>query len=312
MDTAEFLKILSVAEKLKCNTRHSWTSSGRHESVAEHSWRLALMALLLRDEFSHLDMDKVIHMCLIHDLGEAFTGDIPSFDKTKEDEKKEREVLFSWVESLPDSCKGEWKALFEEMEERKTDEAKLYKALDNLEAVIQHNEADISTWLPLEYELQFTYGADKVGFSPYLQRLKKEIDKVTREKIKSEKNGQEYGSLQEKINDKKYKVLRIYEDDFGCEERAKDYEPQVIVIIKSLSDGAEVSLKQLDAWMYEQDINEGDEVVFFEGKLRKIVSQQKEAQNITISERELQNIMISEKVPGALEDEREILKENEE
>lgn len=186
MDATEFLKILSVAEKLKCNTRHSWTSSGRHESVAEHSWRLALMALLLRDEFSCLDMDKVIHMCLIHDLGEAFTGDIPSFNKTKDDEKREKKVIFEWLETLPDSCREEWKALFKEMEKRETKEAKLYKALDNLEAVIQHNEADISTWLPLEYELQFTYGADKVGFSPYLQNLKKEIDKITKEKIQNE------------------------------------------------------------------------------------------------------------------------------
>ena len=54
MNTSTFLK---VAEKLKCNTRHSWTSSGRHESVAEHSWRVALMALLMRDEFPELDMD---------------------------------------------------------------------------------------------------------------------------------------------------------------------------------------------------------------------------------------------------------------
>ncbi|CEQ26034.1 HD domain-containing protein [Paraclostridium sordellii] len=45
MNTATLLEILTVAEKLKCNTRHSWTSSGRHESVAEHSWRIALMAL---------------------------------------------------------------------------------------------------------------------------------------------------------------------------------------------------------------------------------------------------------------------------
>ncbi len=69
------------------------------------------------------------------------------------------------------------------MNELETDEAKLYKALDNLEAVIQHNEADISTWIPLEYDLQFTYGADKVEFSPYLRELKKEIDQRTKEKI---------------------------------------------------------------------------------------------------------------------------------
>ena len=67
-----------------------------------------------------------------------------------------------------------------------TDEARLYKALDNLEAVIQHNESDISTWLPLEYDLQLTYGADKVGFSPYLQKLKAKLDDWTRQKIMRE------------------------------------------------------------------------------------------------------------------------------
>lgn len=48
MHYEDFISILSVAEKLKCNTRHSDTSSGRRESVAEHSWRLALMAMLGR------------------------------------------------------------------------------------------------------------------------------------------------------------------------------------------------------------------------------------------------------------------------
>lgn len=183
MRPSTFLDILSVAEKLKCNTRHSWTSSGRHESVAEHSWRLAFMALLVTDEFPELDMDKVIRMCLIHDMGEAFTGDIPTFEKTEADGKKEDEILYEWVDSLPQPYKSEFRELLEEMNERKTEEAKLYKALDNLEAVIQHDEADISTWLPLEYELQFTYGEDKVDFSSYLKKLKEEIDERTRKKI---------------------------------------------------------------------------------------------------------------------------------
>ena len=69
------------------------------------------------------------------------------------------------------------------MNAQETPEAKLYKALDKLEAVIQHNESDISTWLPLEYDLQLTYGAENVRFSPYLQKLKAQIDCRTREKI---------------------------------------------------------------------------------------------------------------------------------
>lgn len=183
MKTSTFLEILTVAEKLKCNTRHSWTSNGRHESVAEHSWRIALMALLMRDEFPEIDMDKVIRMCLIHDLGEAFTGDIPTFEKKEEDSEKEDEIFFQWISTFPNPYREEFTELLKEMNERKTNEAKLYKALDNLEAVIQHNEADISTWIELEYDLQFTYGADKVEFSPYLKELKKEIDKRTTEKI---------------------------------------------------------------------------------------------------------------------------------
>lgn len=187
MNTETFLTILSAAEKLKCNTRHSWTSNGRHESVADHSWRLALMALLVRDEFPKLNIDKVIRMCLIHDLGEAFTGDIPTFEKTKADEEKEDEIFNQWIGSFPEPYRTEFTELLQEMNERITEEAKLYKALDNLEAVIQHNEADLCTWLPLEYELQFTYGADKVEFSPYLKKLKAAIDRKTREKIAGEK-----------------------------------------------------------------------------------------------------------------------------
>ena len=48
-------------------------------------------------------------------------------------------------------------------------------------AVIQHDESDISTWLPLEYDLQLAYGADKVAFSPYLRALKAEIEKNARQ-----------------------------------------------------------------------------------------------------------------------------------
>ena len=187
MKPKELLEILSVAERLKCNTRHSYTSTGRHESVAEHSWRIALMAMLLRPEFPKADMDKVIRMCLIHDLGEAFTGDIPAFDKTESDVQKEDAAFDAWVQTLPEGTKQEFSALLAEMNALETQEAKIYKALDKLEAVIQHDEADISTWLPLEYDLQLRYGAENVTFSPYMQALKAEIDSRTRRKIEESK-----------------------------------------------------------------------------------------------------------------------------
>ena len=187
MKPKELLQILSVAEKLKCNTRHSYTSSGRHESVAEHSWRIALMAMLLAPEFPEADMDKVIRMCLIHDLGEAFTGDIPAFDKTEADIQKEDAAFDAWVQILPEDAKEVFSALLAEMNALETQEAKIYKALDKLEAVIQHNEADISTWLPLEYDLQLVYGKENVEFSSYFRSLKTEIDGWTKHKIAESK-----------------------------------------------------------------------------------------------------------------------------
>ena len=183
MKPAELLSILSIAERLKCNTRHCYTSTGRHESVAEHSWRISLMAMLLTDEFPEADMNKVIRMCLIHDLGEAFTGDTPTFLKTDADVAEEDNLFRKWVATMPSDACAEFSALLAEMEAMETVEAKIYKALDKLEAVIQHNESDISTWLPLEYNLQLTYGVENMKFSPYMRQLRQEIDQWTRKKI---------------------------------------------------------------------------------------------------------------------------------
>lgn len=188
MKQRELLEILSVAEKLKCNTRHCYTSNGRHESVAEHCWRVALMAMLIEHDFPDADMNKVIKMCLIHDLGEAFTGDIPTFYKTENDEKKEENVLIKWVESFPEPERQDWLELYDEMNRMESYEARIYKALDKMEAVIQHNESDISTWLPLEYDLQLTYGSENVAFSDYMTELKKEVNEDTIKKINASKN----------------------------------------------------------------------------------------------------------------------------
>ena len=183
MTPHELLTLLHTVEKLKDTTRHCDTSGGRRESVAEHSWRLTLMAFFLRSEFPHLDMDKVMRMCLVHDLGECFTGDIPSFLKTDADTEKEDSLLEQWVSGLPAPYNAEMSALYAEMNALQTPEAKLYKALDKLEAVIQHNEAPIATWLPREYDLNLTYANENVAFSPYLTELRAAIRRDTEEKI---------------------------------------------------------------------------------------------------------------------------------
>ena len=185
MEISALLDALHVAERLKDATRHCSTSGGRRESVAEHSWRLALMAYWIGDEFPDADMNRVIRMCLIHDLGEAFTGDIPSFNKTAADEEKEAALLYGWVASLPSPIREEMGALYREMEAQTTLEARIYKALDNMEAVIQHNESDLSTWTENEYALNLTYGEERAAFSPYLTELRQAVRRDTESKLRS-------------------------------------------------------------------------------------------------------------------------------
>lgn len=144
------------------------------------------MAFLLRNEFSDVDMDKVIRMCLIHDLGECFTGDIPVFQKTEEDRLREEELLREWTASLPKELSIEMAQLYQEMDALETPEARTYKAFDKLEALIQHNESPISTWEDHEYQLQQTYGHDAVAFSDWLTALRKEVLDDTMEKIAQE------------------------------------------------------------------------------------------------------------------------------
>lgn len=194
MEARILLEALNVAERLKDTTRHCYTKNGRHESVAEHSWMMTLMAFFMKDEFPEADMNKVIQMCIIHDLGECFTGDIPTFEKTKNHEDVEENLLYRWVRTLPENYKNEMIALYKEMEERETVEAQIYKAIDGLEALIQHNISDLSTWIPREYDLNITYADDKVAFSKYLKELREEIRKDTLKKLEKSRQNATQGN----------------------------------------------------------------------------------------------------------------------
>lgn len=186
MKIDQLLAFLDAVEKLKCNTRHSWTSSGRQESVAEHCWRLSVFAWLLKYEFPTVQMGHVIELCLFHDIGEAVTGDFACFHKGKAEELREDEALRQLAALLDGVEKKELDGLLKEIKESKTPESKLFLALDKMEALIQHNEAPISSWLPLEHELQMTYGNEQAEAFEYTKKLRERLREDSRRKIEQE------------------------------------------------------------------------------------------------------------------------------
>lgn len=68
---------------------------------------------------------------------------------------------------------------------KKPIESKIYKALDKMEVVLQHNEAPLSTWIPLEYTLNIDHSSEQVEFSNYLKNLKKELNNDSINKIQA-------------------------------------------------------------------------------------------------------------------------------
>ena len=132
-----YLRFVREAERLKDTLRSAHTSQGRHESTAEHSWRLALLALALAGERPGLDSERVLGMCLIHDLGEAYEGDIPAVEQTDPAAKAaaERSAVDRLTALLPEAAARRIRSLWEEYEECRTPEARWVKALDKIRAL---------------------------------------------------------------------------------------------------------------------------------------------------------------------------------
>lgn len=185
----KILEVVNLGEKLKYELRHSWLSNGRQESVAEHTWRVSLMAMLLEPYLrEEIDTLKLLKMIIIHDLVEAEAGDIPAFDTLTDpsvkDQKAIREVKA--IKKIRDTLGGDlghdFYNLWFEFEGKATYESKVANALDKLEAQIQHNESDISTWLEIEHQMSFMM--DKhVYFDENLIMLKDIIEDEALEKL---------------------------------------------------------------------------------------------------------------------------------
>ncbi|MBW7887695.1 MAG: HD domain-containing protein [Bacteroidetes bacterium] len=197
-------QLIHLAEKLKFELRHSSTSTGRKESVAEHTWRMALMGLLTAKKLDkQIDTEKLLKMILIHDLVEAEAGDTPvpfmlnNEDVKKEKEKKERAAIAHIRSLLNNEIGEEIFSLWNEFEECETYEAKTANALDKLEAQIQHNEADISTWIPVEYEL--IYSRRKyTAFDSFLDKFRAMVEEESETKLRN--YGIDVDAVKRKLN----------------------------------------------------------------------------------------------------------------
>lgn len=180
---ANILQFLHEAEGLKRELRHSWLSDGRRESVAEHTWRMTLMAIVLYKEVDpNIDISHILKMIIVHDLGEVYAGDYQVYGKEVPKNKHELEskALNKLLKTLPTYSKDEIYALWEEFENKVTKEAKFAVALDKLEALIQHNEANPSTYLPGEGKYNLTYADDKVAYNEALKQLRELIRDETK------------------------------------------------------------------------------------------------------------------------------------
>ena len=171
-EVRNILDFLKLSERLKLELRHSWLSDGRHESVAEHSWQMALMALLMHRHLAvEIDLEKTLKMIVVHDLVEVEAGDVPSFATGEAKDRKaarEAAAMESIRRQLPDTTGREIQALWQEYEAKQSNEAKFAGALDKLEVQVQHNLADMATWEPVEYDLVYTKMDGPCAFDPFL------------------------------------------------------------------------------------------------------------------------------------------------
>ncbi|MBO9458376.1 HD domain-containing protein [Labrenzia sp. R5_0] len=174
------LDFLQAAEQLKDTVRSGTTTGGRPESTAEHSWRLALMVLLFEPELKEIDLLKLLKLTLVHDLGEAISGDVPAPLQTPGDDRQERERrdFLTLCELLPGDVAGELTSLWDEYAAARTVEARLAKAFDKLETMLQH--VLMPRQAPSFYEFNLGYGRDRTDCSALTRQLREEVDELTR------------------------------------------------------------------------------------------------------------------------------------
>jgi putative hydrolases of HD superfamily len=183
-DIDSILAFLHAAEKLKTTHRSGYTSTGNPESVAEHTWRLCLMAMLLAPEIPEVDVARLLRICLVHDLGEAVGGDVPAPEQARRaaagepsKDAQERRDLVALAALLPASRRDEIVALWDEYAAGATREAQLAKALDKLETILQHTQG--ANPPDFDHEFNLRYGRQFTEHPPLVAAIRAILDQET-------------------------------------------------------------------------------------------------------------------------------------
>ena len=180
-DLLQQIAFIKEIDKIKyIQRRTKLFNSNRPENDAEHSWHLAMMAMVL-GSYSDADIDmlKVIKMVLIHDIVEIDAGDTFLYDTTKSHDNSEEEVLAAKrvFGILPEAQAKEMIELWTEFEEGISSEAKFAKAMDRLEPLLQNVSNDGGTWEEYGVKYASVYEKQKVilGGSTELWRYAEEL-----------------------------------------------------------------------------------------------------------------------------------------
>ncbi len=144
------MEFIVEVDKVKNIFRQTYLAdANRKENDAEHSWHLALMAVLLK-EYSNeeVDLAKVVPMVLLHDLVEIDAGDTYAYDEAGAETKRERETkaadrIFGLLPQ--DQCIW-FRELWEEFEAYETPEAKFAHVLDNCQPLLLNDASDGRSW----------------------------------------------------------------------------------------------------------------------------------------------------------------------
>lgn len=159
----EFIKEIDKLKYIQRKTR--LFNSNRNENDAEHSWHLAVMAIILSEHANvSIDVLKVVKMLLIHDIVEIDAGDTFIYDTQKShDNTAEEQIAAERIFGLlPADQANELLAIWAEFEERQTDEAKFARAMDRLEPLLQNVSNNGGTWREFEVEFDQVYQKKQV------------------------------------------------------------------------------------------------------------------------------------------------------